>query len=289
MVNRFQRIVAFDRAMALASTALTAMIALAILLGPLLGYVGQQDTASRIVARYGLTGGGADAVQQIFSADEQTSTNLLGVPFLLISVLSFTRAGQRFFEQTWELKPLGVRNTANGLLWIAALAVYLTGATWIRAVTGRSGSLDATSAWLTAPLSCAFLLLTGLLLTNRRLSWRDLLPFAVAAAMAEAAYSMGATAYLPVYFSTSASRYGPVGAVFAMISTLFVVMLITVGAGALGREVVIELERIRRGEETPDGEVRQEWSNLRAEARLRWDVTRERIQRRESHPPREPG
>ena len=37
----------------------------------------------------------------------------------MVAVLSFSRAAQRLFEQTWELKPLSVRNTVNGLLWIA--------------------------------------------------------------------------------------------------------------------------------------------------------------------------
>ena len=50
----------------------------------------------------------------------------MGFLFLLIAVLSFTRAVQRLFEQTWELSPLSVRNTFNGLLWIAGLAAYLS-------------------------------------------------------------------------------------------------------------------------------------------------------------------
>ena len=32
---------------------------------------------------------------------------------------------QRLVEQTWELSPLSVRNTFNGLLWIGGLAAYL--------------------------------------------------------------------------------------------------------------------------------------------------------------------
>ena len=42
-----------------------------------------------------------------------------------MAVLSFTRAVQRLFEQTWELAPLSVRNTVNGLLWVGGLIVYL--------------------------------------------------------------------------------------------------------------------------------------------------------------------
>ncbi len=35
---------------------------------------------------------------------------------------------QRLFEQAWELSPLSVRNTFNGLLWIGGLALYLASA-----------------------------------------------------------------------------------------------------------------------------------------------------------------
>jgi membrane protein len=34
----------------------------------------------------------------------------------MVAVLSVTRGVQRLVEQTWELQPLSVRNTFNGLL-----------------------------------------------------------------------------------------------------------------------------------------------------------------------------
>jgi membrane protein len=275
VIGRFQRLVGFDRAMALASTALTALIALAILCGPLFNAVGHEDAASRIISRYSLTGGGAEAVQLIFTAGEQASTSILSGLFLLIAILSFTRTEQRFFEQTWELKPLSVRNTPNALLSIAALAAYLALAGWVRA--SLSSRLGLTAAALTVPISAGFLLLTGRLLSARRIAWTNLLPFALAAGVLEAAYSVAAAAYLPRYFSVSASRYGPVGAVFAMISTLFVIMLLMVAGGALGREISVELARIRRGERPPDGEIRQEWDNLRDDLRQRWETARRRM------------
>lgn len=287
VARRFQQIVGFDRAMALASTAVTALVALAALCGPLLASVGPPDAASRIIARYSLTGGGADAVREIFTASEQAGTNVLGVFFLLLAVLSFTRAEQRFFEQTWELKPLSVRNTPNALLSVAALIVYLAAAGGLRAVTGSWGAFGLAASAITAPLTAGFLLLTGWLLSGRRVVWTQLLAFALAGGFLEAAYSVGAAVYLPGYFSTSASRYGPVGAVFAMISTLFVMMLILVLCGALGREIGIELDRIRRGERPPEGEVRREWDNLRAELGQQWQSAVRRVQRggRQDGPP----
>ena len=75
--------------------------------------LGGKETSDRIIDRYDLTGGGAEAVKDIFSppSGSSTSIGLIGVFLLLIAVLSFTRAVQRMFEQTWELKPLSVRNT----------------------------------------------------------------------------------------------------------------------------------------------------------------------------------
>ena len=49
---------------------------------------------------------------------------MFGFLLLIVAVLSFTRGVQRMFEQTWELKPLSVRNTVNGLIWVLGLTVY---------------------------------------------------------------------------------------------------------------------------------------------------------------------
>src|SRR5690242_3328826 len=115
VVNRFQKVAGFDRSIALASAALTATIPLLIVTGTVASQLGGKSTANRIIDRYGLTGGGAEAVKDIFSPPAGTSTTLglAGVLFLMIAVLSFSRAMQRLFEQTWELSPLSVRNTFN--------------------------------------------------------------------------------------------------------------------------------------------------------------------------------
>ena len=72
-----------------------------------------------------------------------------------------------------------------------------------------------------------------------------------------ALYSTGAAVYVPHLFSSYATRYGVIGAVFAMISALFCVMVVVVASAALGREVGDELARIRSGERPRDDEVRR--------------------------------
>ncbi|GJF33597.1 hypothetical protein KNE206_62970 [Kitasatospora sp. NE20-6] len=284
---RFQRIVGFDRSMALAASALAATIPLSIISGTILAGSGHQDAAERLISRYHLTGGGAEAVEQILAPPSEASATVgvFGALFLVISVLSFARAMQRLFEQTWELSPLSVRNTLNDLLWELGLAGYLAVTGLVYGLLGH-GRLQLGAAAVEVPVTTAFLVWSGWVLSAHRITWRDLLPFGVIAGFLEGAYSMGATLYLPHLFSSSASRYGAMGAVFAMLSAMFGVMLVAVGSAALGREVHDELVHIRRGERPPDDEVRREWNNVIDQMRLRWQSARKQISR--SRRPKEP-
>ncbi len=289
VVTRFNRVAGFDRAIALASSALTALIPLAIVSGAVLTRVGVKDVAERVIDRYELTGGGAEAVRDILSPAGGTSTHVgvIGALLLVVAVLSFTRAVQRLFEQTWELASLSVRNTLNDLRWAAALTAFLLASGGIHAVIGR-GRLELVASLLVLPLTAVFLTWSGWILSAKRIDWPSFLPFGVIASILTAIYSVGATVYVPHLFSTYATRYGVIGAVFAMISALFCVTVILVGSAALGREVGDELVHIRRGERPPDHEIRRQWDNLLADMRARWTTARARLNRRRRKEPPQP-
>ncbi|MET7547133.1 YihY/virulence factor BrkB family protein [Streptomyces sp. NBC_01724] len=269
----------FDRSMALASSALTALVPLSVLLGAVLGNLVHFDAAERIIKRYHLTGAGATAVSSLFSPAEATSASvgIFGIVFLTISVLSFARAAQRLFEQAWELKPLSVRNTRNGLWWILTLGGYVVISTLLSGL--RSGGVLglATASVCGVLVTAAFLVWSGRILSAKRISWTDLLPFGITGAVLTAAYSVGATIYMPHLFNSSAARYGVVGAVFAMISALFAAMLVLVASAALGREVRDELSRIRQGHRPSDHEVRRQWDSVVEQTRSRWRTAREQV------------
>jgi membrane protein len=281
VVNRFQKVAGFDRSVALASSALTATIPLAIIASAISTKLGGKGTADRIIERYDLTGGGAEAVKDIFSPASGTSTSLglIGVLFLLVAVLSFSRAVQRLFEQTWDLTPLSVRNTFNGLLWIAGLTAYLALSGVLHAALGRS-RLELTATLIDVPVSAVFLAWSGWILSAKRIGRDALIPFAIVGSVVLAVYSVGAVVYIPHLFSTYSTRYGVIGAVFAMISALFCVMVVAVGSAAAGREIRDELDRIRRGEKPAEDEVRRQWDEITTEARSRWDTLRQQIQER---------
>jgi uncharacterized BrkB/YihY/UPF0761 family membrane protein len=286
VVNRFQKVAGFDRAVALASAAFTATIPLMIVASAVASELGGKGTADRIIDRYELTGGGAEAVRDVFSppAGMSTSLGIVGFLFLMVAVLSFSRAVQRLVEQTWELSPLSVRNTFNGLLWIGGLAAYLAVSGILHAGLGRS-RLELSAALLGIPLTAAFLVWGGRVLSAKRIERQDLLPFGILGAVLLALYSVGATVYVPHLFSSYATRYGVIGAVFAMISAIFCVMVVLVGSAAAGREIDDELGRIRRGERPADDEVQRQWDEITAEARSRWQTLREQTQdrRRKRH------
>ncbi|MEU0784092.1 YhjD/YihY/BrkB family envelope integrity protein [Streptomyces sp. NPDC006173] len=283
VLYRFQKIVGFDRSMALASSALTAVIPLSILCGAVLSSFSDYDAAERIIERYGLTGQGAEAVRSLLAPADGTSAGvgIFGGIFLIISVLSFARATQRLFEQTWQLTPLSVRNTRNGLAWVLALACYTAVTGWMHATLGGK-PLGVVASVCEVPVSIAFLVWSGTALSAKRIPWRDLLPFGVTAAALTALYSVGASIYLPRLFNSYAARYGAVGAVFAMISALFAAMFVIVASAALGREMRDELVRIRAGDRPSDDEIRQQWDTVVEQTRSRWRTTREQVSHRRS-------
>ena len=115
------------------------------------------------------------------------------------------------------------------------------------------------------------------MLSGKRIRREELLPFAVLGAVLLSMYMLAADVYLPNLFSTYATRYGVIGAVFALISALFCVMTLVVVSAAAGREVHVELQDIRAGRRPPADEVRRQWQDLVAEIRSHWKTRRTRV------------
>jgi membrane protein len=278
VVGRFQRVAGFDRAIALASSALTALVSLVVVSVAIVPHLETSDAARKIISRYGLTGAGAQAVTAMFSpaGGPNTEVSVLGAVLLVLATLSFARGVQRLFEQIWELRPLSVRNTANDLVWILGLLGYVAFSWWIHSLVDQ-GKVEIASNSLLLPATVIFLAWSGRVLSARRLPWRTLAPFAVIGAALLAISFTVAGAYAPHLFSSYATRYGAIGAVLAMIAVLFALMLVVVATAALGREVSEELAQIQRGERPPDNDIRHEWNAIVDHARVRWRSLRDRI------------
>ena len=265
-LRRFEKLEGFDRAIALASLAFSALIPLAMVLG---GVISDTSVGQKLVDRFGLKGEGAQAVTDLFARGEdlKTSFSLFSALFLIVAVLSFSRALQRLYERTWELQPLSVRNTKNGLVWIGGLIVYAATAGFVR-TKFDDGVLEIVTSTALVAASLAFTLWTGRLLTNRRVTIRQLLPGAILVVVLTTIVGIAGDIYVPRLFNSYATRYGALGAVFAMISWLFVLAVVIVGSVAVGREVWAELEAIRRGDKPSNAQIEAEWATVRAQVEL---------------------
>ena len=262
--RRFQTLEGFDRAIALASLTFSALIPLGIVVS---GAVSDHSVGQHLVERFGLEGKGAKAVQDLFDTGEDLASSFSVFSFflLLVTILSFSRALQRLFERTWELPPLSVRNTKNGLVWITGLVVYTVVTGLVRA-NYNAGVAEVLTVAVLAGLSVGFVLWSGVVLSNRRVTARELLPAALLVAAVGFLLSIGGDIWVPRLFNSYASRYGAVGAVFALISWLFVLMVGLVASVAVGREVSIELEAIKRGEKPSNEQIQAEWAQVRSQA-----------------------
>jgi membrane protein len=262
-LRRFQKLEGFDRAVALASLTFCAIVPLGIVTS---GVLQDRDAGAQLVDRFGLEGEGARAVNELFSrGDDITSGfSLFSIFLLIVTILSFSRALQRLFERTWELQPLSVRNTKNGLVWVAGLVVYSTVAGFVR-TSFDSGVMEVVTAALLCALGLAFVIWTGTVLTNGRVTRNQLLPAGILVVALGVILGIGGDIYVPRLFNSYASRYGAVGSVFAMISWLFVVMVALVAAVAVGREVWAELQAIRRGDRPSNEQIEAEWAQVRAQ------------------------
>jgi uncharacterized BrkB/YihY/UPF0761 family membrane protein len=261
-LRRFQALEGFDRAVALASLTFTAIIPLGIVMS---GVLAEHDAGAQLVDRYGLEGEGASAVRELFdrSDDVASGFSLFSAFLLIVTILSFSRAVQRLFERAWELQPLSVRNTKNGLVWVIGLIAYSTLTGFVRSAYD-SGVLEIVTVAVLVVAAMAFVVFTGVTLTNRRVTRQQLMPAAVLVVALGTLFAIGGDIYVPRLFNSYADRYGAVGAVFAMISWLFVLMVALVAAIAVGREVWAELEAIRRGDRPSHAQVEAEWASVRS-------------------------
>ena len=263
-LRRFQLVEGFDRAIALASLTFSALIPLGIVVS---GALSDHTIGDHLVERYGLEGNGATAVSDLFDTGEDlaSSFSFFSAFLLLVTILSFSRAIQRMFERTWELPPLSVRNTKNGLIWMCGLVVYAVITGVVRA-NYNSGVLEILTGALLGVLSVVFVVWSGVLLSNRRITRHELLPAAILVAAVAALLAIAGDIYVPRLFNSYAGRYGAVGAVFAMISWLFVLMVGLVAAVAVGREVGDEIDAIQRGEKPSNEQIQAEWAQVRTQA-----------------------
>jgi membrane protein len=237
---RFIALQGFDRAVALAGQAFTALVPLLIVYSALVSQRTGRDFADELVHVFGLKGAAASDLRRAFAPPTEVTSQVsaLGAFLLITAALSFTRALQRLYQFAWDQPSLGLRAAKWGLIWLA-VAVLL--------VTLRPMALHAVHGALVVVLSlvfaAAFWLVTPAVLLGRRVHWHRLLPTALLTGFGMTALSICSAIWMPRSVAKSAQQFGVMGIAFALLSWLVAAGFVLVAAAAFG--AVID-ERLRR-------------------------------------------
>jgi uncharacterized membrane protein YvlD (DUF360 family)/uncharacterized BrkB/YihY/UPF0761 family membrane protein len=237
-IQRFLRMEGFDRSLVLASQAFTALIPLLIIVAALAPSGGPELIGRTIIAKFGLTGTSADAVQQLFAVSgvAQTSASVGSALLLLYSGVSFTRRLAKMYRAAWNEEKAGVRGNLFAALGLFVFVAEVLFVYWLMSLA-RNLPLD----WVVAlPLS----ILTGLvpwtsvpyLLMNRQVHWRRLLVGGALTATSMAFFGMATTLYMPDLIDQYTSQFGLFGVTIAIIGWLLGAAVITVASTAIAAE-----------------------------------------------------
>jgi membrane protein len=155
------------------------------------------------------------------------TVGVIGLVMALLSATSLSRALARICERAWALPKSPTRIAAwRWVIWIAVWVTSLFFQGPIRNGFGVGAWLGALAGGLTNFVLWSW---TQHLLLAGRKTWAAVVPGGILAAVAATTLALTARLYMPYAIGRSLQAYGPLGAVFSLLTWLVVVcMTITV-------------------------------------------------------------
>ncbi|GAA1364419.1 YihY/virulence factor BrkB family protein [Streptomyces beijiangensis] len=221
----------FDCATRLAAQAFLSAIPVLFVIGAFAPQAVRDQLVNSLRSVMGLGGATLDQVQGVLTADSgqiKDTSGSVGVLVTLMSATACSRALQRVCERSWHLRAAGLRLVMwRWVVWLVVLLAALI-------AQGALHDGFGVGVWLGLPLSLVASVLlwwwTQHLLLGARLPWLPLLPGALITGIAVVALSWGSRLYVPHTLQRSVDQFGPLGAVFTLLSWLIVFFAcITVG------------------------------------------------------------
>jgi membrane protein len=209
---------------------------------------------SWIMAKFfGLSGASQVDMQALFSRQTHSISTLALVFAMITAVVFSTSVGavqQRAFELIWTLpRTMSVRNYLRQLVWAVALAFFSVGILLLGRVGHWAGSRVHTGAWtavaLQGVLTFLFYWWSQHWLLDGRVTWRSLLPGAVAVGIGTVVLVRLSRLIVPGQISWQVHAYGLVGAVFVL-SVWLMVLSAEIFVGVLLGALIVERRTARR-------------------------------------------
>ncbi len=195
------------------------------------------DVADRIIANLGLTGEGADAMNQALdsASDTKKTASIIGLVGLLYSGLGVAAAIEYALDSTWQSTGRGIKDKIRGLIWGIGALVLLGSSIALTAlvdVFAHGFVLNLITALVGTVVNVAFWLWTFNALAFHRLNWKAYLPGAIFAGVGLEVIKQ-LVKLVPQIIGGSTALYGSIGAVFAILATLALFGRLVVYASAL--------------------------------------------------------
>ena len=209
-----------DRSVALAGKAFVSFFPLVIVVAAFLPPRMRASIFATMTSRLGIRGRSLELAREALnSADDiKRATGLLGLVTTIFFASSFTTALQRVYLRAWRRPPgLKVGSYTRGLIWLAAMLVYMT-------ATGALGRMLGTGLGLPVFIVAAAASSVGwwwfsawyLLLGHVR--WRALLPTAVISAVTMLCYALSASVWMPNIVTRNQDQFGFFGIALALVT-----------------------------------------------------------------------
>ncbi len=199
---------------------------------------------SRYMTRFfGLSGDSAADVERLFGRTSPTISTFALVFAMASAIVLSTSVGavqQRAFEEIWTLPRVrGVWSYLRQLIWVVALAGFSLGIL----IAGRCGrwfnrEVFDTGSWAPVVMQGAMTFLfywwSQRWLLGGRVSWRSLLPGAVAVAVATTVLVRLTRVILPGEISWQVHAYGLIGGIFVLSVWLMILSVVIFGGVLFG-------------------------------------------------------
>jgi membrane protein len=245
LLRRMSAVGGLSRASTLAGNAFVAIVPLLIVVASWTETSDRRHISDALVVHFGLTGGAAEAVQQLFARppDAAEGVTVFGMLLILISAASFARTVQRIYELAWGVPACGARGALEGVGGAIVLAISMVAVSWIGETVWRATDTVLVAVPLQAVLAAPVWTIFIWLALSRRRPLNYIWPGALISAGGQAIVSLVTSSYVPHLITGNSLRYGVIGVAFAIISWLVIVGYLVVGSAVIGAELGVRVER----------------------------------------------
>jgi membrane protein len=227
-------------------TAFLALFAITLLAVAVIGYIdaANVDVAKSITQWLGLTGDSAQVVTDAVATARTSARFATAVGFLGVLTVgtSFGNSIASSYNIAWGVRNRGLIERLRSLAWLGVFGVLTVASIWATTLWTRwSTELSFVVVAITITINGLLWLFTSWWLPNRKVSFRAMLPAAVAGAVMLEALKVIGGIWVPRLVSNASELWGTIGTVFALIAWILffgrVVVYVTVIE-------VLEAERI---------------------------------------------